>query len=493
MKAKTIVLVNPYQKDGIVDAIKAGVQIDNRKRPPVDLAYCSALLRKNGFETRVIDANILRMNVDETYARLAKENPYFVVIATSPIDRWECPYLNIDSSVALVKKIKQESPQAYAVFIGPHGTTSAPWVFGKCPELDVIVQGEPEETVNELAAHITSRTPENISGIAYRDRESNAVVTTPPRSFNLNLDELPFPDYTDLPLHLYKTSMLKNKSPFTLVVSSRGCHYGCIFCLRSMWGVKYRSRSVENVIEELEMLKREHGVCAVYFQDLEFALDYDRALALCGAMMRGKARFSWACSTRLDSVDEELLKVMKKAGCESVNFGMESGSQDVLNKARKGLKLQNAKETLALCKRIGLQANLFMMVGLPGETDESLKETSRFFAEQNLFLHTGNLPIPYPGTKLYDMAKQELGHEPSWDEVGNLAGKIGTELFKKHSEQEVIKSFRLSSFKNMYGKFYMLHPSFWMKLYEKRRRLKTWVKNFVLPSTRKPENLKSKT
>lgn len=483
---KPVVFVNPYQRDGVVDAVKTGVQIDNRRRPPVDLAYCAAMLKQNDFSTKVVDANILRLNTDETFTRVSEYDPAMVVIATSPLDRWECPYLNIDSSVSLARKIKKNRESAFVVFIGPHGTSSPAWVFGKCPELDVIVQGEPEETVLELVHDILTRNPKpetlnlrRISGIAFRE-DDGTLSQTPPRQFNLELDELPFPDYTDLPLHLYKTSMLKNKSPFTLVVSSRGCHYGCIFCLRSMWGAKYRVRSVDNVMDELRMLKQHHGVRAIYFQDLEFAIDYDRASALCEAMSHEALGISWACSTRLDSVDEPLLSAMKNAGCESVNFGLESGSQEVLNKARKGLKLENAGETLDVCKKIGLQANLYMMVGLPGETEKSLEETARFSSKQNLFLHIGNLPIPYPGTKLYDLAKGQLGREPSWDEVGRLAGKIGTELFKYHSEADVLKRFRFTSLRATYGKFFILRLSFWKKVYEKRARLKSWIKNYLL-------------
>lgn len=479
---KSVVLVNPYQKDGIVDAVKTGVQIDNRKRPPVDLAYCSAALKQNGFLAKVLDANILCLNTDETFARVAEIEPAMVVIATSPLDRWECPYLNIDSSIALAQKLKQHRVSTFVAFIGPHGTSSPAWVFKKCPELNVAVQGEPEETVLELAACVRDNVNfKNIHGIAYKDEmQKNGITLTPPRQFKLDVDALPFPDYTDMPPRFYKTGMLKNSSPFTLVVSSRGCHYGCIFCLRSMWGMKYRARSVGNVMEELRMLKQQHGVRALYFQDLEFAIDYDRALALCEAMPRENLEISWGCSTRLDSVDEALLSSMKKAGCESVNFGLESGSQEVLNKARKGLKLQNAKEALNVCKKIGLRANLYMMVGLPGETEKSLNETAKFSAEQNLFLHIGNLPIPYPGTKLYELAKEQLGHEPSWDEVGMLAGKIGTELFKTRGEADVMKQFRLSSFQAMYGKFFMLRPVFWKKVYEKRTRIKSWIKNYLL-------------
>ncbi len=481
---KPVVFVNPYQKDGVVDAIKTGVQIDNRKRPPVDLAYCSALLKQNGLLTKVLDANIHRLNTDEAAARVSEYGPGMVVIATSPLDRWECPYLNIDSSVSLAQKIKQHRASTFVAFIGPHGTSSPAWVFEKCPELGVAVQGEPEETVNELAFHVAAqnlkpetRNLQGIAGIAFRD-DGGAVIQTPPRQFKTDVDAIPFPDYSDMPPKNYKNSMFKNGSPFTLVVSSRGCHYGCVFCLRSMWGVKYRARSVENIMEELRMLKRQHGVRALYFQDLEFAIDYDRALALCEAMEKENIRISWACSTRLDSVDEPLLSVMKRAGCGSVNFGLESGSQEILNKSHKGLKLQNARETLDVCKKIGLQANLYMMVGLPGETEKSLEETARFSAGQNLFLHIGNLPIPYPGTKLYEFAKEQLGHEPSWDEVGALAGKIGTELFKRHSEVDVMKRFRFSSLQAMYGKFFLLRPSFWKKVYEKRGRIRHWLKNY---------------
>jgi radical SAM superfamily enzyme YgiQ (UPF0313 family) len=235
-----------------------------------------------------------------------------------------------------------------------------------------------------------------------------------------------------------------------------------------MWGDIYRYRSVNNVIQEIKWLEEIYKIKAVYFQDLEFALNYERTKNLCEQMLKEKIRIKWACSARLDSVNKDILKLMKEARCIRINFGLESGSQEILSKAKKGYKLENVKDILVWCQKIKLKFGLSMMLCLPGENKETIMETVTFFKNNDLFLSTGNFPIPYPGTSLYKQAKTQLNKDLSWEMIGTYAGKIGTNLLNEMKESELIKLVRKLFLVKKFGIFFPVNPLFWLTIIKYR-------------------------
>ena len=247
------------------------------------------------------------------------------------------------------------------------------------------------------------------------------------------------------------------------MVSSRGCPFKCTFCLKKMWGDKYRVRSNEKVIEEIELLQSNYGVKAVYFQDLEFCVHKKRVEDFCNKLMEKNIKLAWACSARLHDIDEKLGKLMKEAGCVRIIFGLESGSQKILDNVKKGINLKIASQTIKTMNKIGMRTLICFQMGLPGETKETLKETVRFAVKNNIEFRGGGFPISYPGTELWD-------GKLTWEEAGKMAGRFDTDILKKFTEAQLYRYVRLLYIKEKYSKFFFLNPSFYIDLLKKLKK-----------------------
>ena len=266
---KDVIFINPPFEYPYATDIKQGVRLDNRNRQPLDLAYAAAVLLENGFSADIIDANILRMEFDEIIKDVEKENPTFVVITTSPMDRWECPYLDISAPLALMARLKSEIPDTKVIATGPHGTTTPDWIFQKSSDFDVLIRGEPEYVTLDLAKFFVSGEGnlEQIKGISYRNNGN--VVHNVGRELIQDLDALPFPAYHLLPMDRYLASgshyNLTGRVQHSILVSTRGCPHSCTYCLRGMWGRQFRRRSPQKIVDEIEMIVNNYGINYFYF------------------------------------------------------------------------------------------------------------------------------------------------------------------------------------------------------------------------------------
>lgn len=427
------------------DDVKPGVRVPSRMRQPLDLAYCAAVLEEAGHACRIIDALALNLSADDVAGQCDADR---VVLNTSPLDRWECPYLSLDRHVQQARAIRRRSKAALA-FIGPHGTVTPQDVFDRAGDaVDAVVMGEPEQTVLEW---VEGKPLAGIAGLAWRD--NGVVRVNPARPLIDPLDKLPFPAYHLLPMERYHDRLLDDVRPFALMVTSRGCPFPCTFCLKKMWGPTYRTHSVARVLDDVERIQREHGVKAVYFQDLEFALDRKRLAGICEGLIERNVGLRWGCSARFNDVDEEILALMKKAGCEQITFGLESASPEVLKRARKGLEPADAARTLEAVRRIGIRPYVVFILGLPGETRETLRETVRFAVDHDLRFTGAALCIPYPGTALWD-------GRWSWEEAGRLAGTVGTDILMGTTEKALLRFVRYTYYRTRYSPLFFFHPGF---------------------------------
>jgi radical SAM superfamily enzyme YgiQ (UPF0313 family) len=429
----------------VADYIHGRAITRNRRKIPLDLAYPASILEQNGFSVDIIEANINKYSTKKVRELIGDERPDITFVNTSPLDRWQCPYLDITPAINTIEAIKSGGTKT--AVIGPHGTISPGWLFEKSDAVDFVVRGEPEYTCLELVKNVDN--PENIEGLSYRERGNikNNVNREPIK----DLDSLPYPAYHLLDLKKYERG---------LMLTSRGCPYRCIFCFKEMYyGNRYRTRSPENVIGEIEYLLGE-GLTRIYFQDLEFTVDNKRAEKICDMILEKGLNFRWACSARVDNVTEDLLKKMKKAGCAWINFGVESGSQKVLDISRKKIKKEDTKRIVKASKKLGLIRSHFSLFGLPGEDMETINEHLDFMIELGL-PYGANLPIPYPGTELNVMGQKEAGKEIGWDNCKEYAGRIGTDVLDKLGEDNVLEISKLY-FKKRYGRFYFLNPIFYI-------------------------------
>ena len=305
---------------------------------------------------------------------------------------------------------------ATTIAIGTHVSPAAVDTLRAYPALDFIVRGEPEETVQELVAtleEIRSRgsapadasspwahecdTLASVQGIAFR--RDGRVIVTEDRPFLADLDALPIPRYELLPLERYKVPFIGGRYAF--VVTSRGCPAGCRFCIKHVTYQKsFRLRSPQHIMREVQRLV-ELGTTHVHFEADLFTINREQVVGLCEALIEAGTPVTWTCNSRVDFVDRELLQTMARAGCTMVAWGIESGDPEILKRARKGIQPEKVMETLRWSKAAGIRNYGYFILGLPGETEETIERTIAFSKRLPLDLALFHIAVPYPGTPFW--------------------------------------------------------------------------------------------
>jgi radical SAM superfamily enzyme YgiQ (UPF0313 family) len=274
--------------------------------------------------------------------------------------------------------------------------------------IDIVVRKEGEETLLELLrCWVEEKTFDRVAGITFR--KNRKIVRTSDRPFIQNLDKLPYPAYHLFPLEKYRLRGRIFRKTVLPIMTSRGCPFRCSFCLASkMVGRMLRVRTPKSVVDELEWLRDEHGAEAFSFYDDTLTFNKERCYEIFEQMRRRRVDLPWNCQTRTDLVSKELLVAMKRAGCQFVSFGVESGSPKLLKAMGKGTTVKINEKAVKLAKEAGLLVGVSIIIGYPGESTETLNETFAFIERVKpdaVYLCT---PAPYPGTELYELVK-DLG------------------------------------------------------------------------------------
>jgi radical SAM superfamily enzyme YgiQ (UPF0313 family) len=276
------------------------------------------------------------------------------------------------------------------------------------------VHGEGEETITELVEKYKSKDLSDVKGIAYK--KNKRVVVNPPRPLIKNLDSIPFPAHHLLKMDRYSHPLMRGRKIMS-VLTSRGCPYNCTFCTKNIFGSTFRARSAENVLEEIELLVKNYGVNEINIIDDNFNVDRKRTMEICkGIIDRGlKIKWSTPNGIRADTVDRELIQIMKRSGCYSLSFGIESGSPRIVQSINKNIKLGVIREVFKICRDEGIETVAFFIIGLPGETAEDIQMTIDFAKEIQPDVADFHMLIPLPGTPIYDYLKQNnLLLETDW-------------------------------------------------------------------------------
>jgi radical SAM superfamily enzyme YgiQ (UPF0313 family) len=398
---------------GMFGILKKGISlIKNDVLPPLNLAYSASLLEKNGFDVNIIDASAMGYDYEKTLKEIKKENPKLTIINISAVSN--------DFDLNFSERIKEFVDSKVAVS-GPH-LALMPEIALKRKNIDFVVFGDIEYPVLGLSKNMDDL--KRIKGIAYKKR--NKIVKSPKTFFTTNLDELPFPAYHLLPMKKYCYNILE-KHPFTTILTSRGCPYSCIYCPYPLgYGNFWRGRSVENVLEEMKLLKEKFKIKSLLFRDQVATFDMKRAEKIYDGMIREKFDFEWRCETRVDKISKTLMEKMKESGCVGLHFGVESGDPVILKKVGKvgNISLSLIKKRFKEAKDTGLSTVAYFMIGLPGETKHSIEKTFKLVEELKADYNWFTVPVPYPGTKLHEIAKRE-----SW---------ILTEDWSRYSGREVV-------------------------------------------------------
>ena len=368
-------------------------QVTKYPQPPMGLVLIAAVLERDGYPVTFLDANALRLQ-PEAIESLVTGADVACLTAMTP---------TIGAAISIARKLKQANPHLTIILGGNHATLLPEETLAAAPEIDIIVSGEGEETIIELLQALENKQPlADIPGIRYR--QEGKIISTADRTTTVALDSLPFLAYHLLPLRRYKPHPPHGRAlPFAAIITSRGCPYKCSYCSKPIFGNKFRGQSPERVIEEVAYYKQRFGIKELAFYDDVFTLDKQRAYAIADGMMKRGLKILWTCETRVNLVDKELLRHIKQAGCYSIAYGIESGSPELLDALDKDISLEQVEEAVRLSREVGLQTIGYFMIGSPGESPETVRQTIQFAKKLKLDFAQFSVTTPFPGTKLYNL------------------------------------------------------------------------------------------
>ena len=416
---------------------------------PLGVAYLSSYLKQKGQTVQLIDAAALRLTVPRLVSAVKSFHPDIIGIsATTP------SYIR---TAKVAERLKSEI--GVPIIIGGAQVTSLPIETLSDTSFDYGVVGEGELTSQELLETIESgRDLSNVKGIVYRDRTTKEIKINPRREYIKNLDGLPFPDRDSLPpLTVYHPSQSSyRRLPLGTIISSRGCPHHCIFCDRSVFGNLYRARGASNVVDEIELLIQKYGAREVRFWDDTFNLLPSRVLQICKEIKYRKIDIEWSCVARVSNMTQDVLHSMREAGCWQVDYGVESGNPEVLKSIHKGITMDLVRRAVRLSRANGLRVRAFFMLGLPGETEETMQQTINFAKSLDLDVAVFHIATPLPGTELFKIAKErgELSQDVAWDKYLMFSAEE-LPYVTKTLTREVVREYS----KKAYREFY-LRPRF---------------------------------
>jgi radical SAM superfamily enzyme YgiQ (UPF0313 family) len=418
---------------------------DATVEPPLGLAYLASSLEQQGFKCSIIDAKTLGLGSEEVMSQISSQHSLIGFYLNS---------FNYDTVLELTQLCRRKQPDATIVLGGPLASAAPEMVLSDFP-CHGIVRGEGEDAVVGIMHNLaTGRPPfdREIPGAAYYDDSKNMVMNPVVRI--MDLDRLPYPAYHLLPpLNTYKSR--SRKRPFAAIITSRGCSYDCIFCSKDIFQRKVAFRSPANVLAEIDYMVNNYGVRGLDILDDNFAQNRTRMEEILEGIVQRNYNLSINLQTgiRSEIIDEKLLSLMKRAGIYSLAFGIESADPEVLRICRKKLDLIKLEEVVKLAKKMGFLVHSFFIIGLPGETEESFRNTLDFARRLKLDVANICMAIPFPGTELFNMVKEKgrfLIDTTHKIDTGFYGGKVFFE-YNNSRQEDTLRRYQIA-----YKEFYSI-------------------------------------
>ncbi len=396
-----VMLINPPT----ISEIKSVLGVNG---VPLGLAYLASVVRNEGHEVRLLDASAENMNLESVRAKIKEFYPDIVgITATTPAFYDACDVARVS---------KEVNEDIVTVIGGPHVTFLPRYTLKKCSYLDAVVRGEGEVTFKEILvalnrSHGDLNALNGILGVTYRNKDGK-IIQNPSRPLIPNIDDLPIPSFDLINWDEYRYGRVR----YGVVMTSRGCPFNCVFCSSSLqFGKRWRGYSVDRVIRELKILHDDFNIREIEFLDDTFTLNRKRAQQISDEIVKEGLDLSWSASSRVNTIDKKTAEKMKRAGAHTIYFGIESGTQKVLDFIGKGITLEQAVRAVNMAVEVGLNILGSFIIGFPIERREDIDETVKFAKKLNITYAQFTIATPYPGTRLWYYAlKNKLVRTFNW-------------------------------------------------------------------------------
>lgn len=407
------------------------------------LCWLGAVARQNNYNIEIVDALPLKLNNDDLAKLITGKSPKYVGITACSID--------IFSAADFAMKLKSISPNIITFIGGAHVTAVPRETMERFTAFDIGVIGEGEDTIIDLLDTLEGRNSKNLSEVAkitYRD--SGKIKFTDSLRPAVNLNSLPLPAWDLLPeikKNYFAPPWTMHSGKTATIITSRGCPYQCIYCDRKIFGNKVRFHSAGYVLDMIKTLHSKYGILHFRIADDNFIVNKKRLKELCDLIKKENLGISWSCLARVDSIDTESLTMMKDAGCWSIAFGIETGSQKIHDFEKKKISLDKIEEAVKLTRKAGIRTIGFNIIGHPLETVETIKETIRFNKKIKIDDSKTQFMVPFPGSELYHIAEKYGTFKKDWKSMSVFSEPV----FVPHgfTKEELIKWNKIS-FRSFY-------------------------------------------
>jgi len=412
-----IVLINAPYLD-----IYGSLNVGKNFNFPLGIGYIAGMLKKNGHTVAILEPEIYEMTAEDVVDYIKERSADIVGIT--------CATANFKGAEKLARHIK-EKLGTFTVIGGVHASSVPEQILLNYPQFDAAVIGEGEYTMLEMCEAL-EKDRDNLSqvnGIMFRQK--GEIIKTPPRPFIENLDELPFPARELVDLNNYRPQVhLDRGKKSATMITSRGCPAHCTFCASfKTLGFKFRAHSPEYVVSEIEHLVKNYNIEHVIFVDDTFTIQPERVKKICNLMIEKNLKIDWYCFARVVPISKEILQLMKKAGCFSLLFGVESADPQVLKNVKKGITPEQATKAFELSNELGFKTIATFILGLPGDTKETIEKTINFAVKLKPTIASFNRLVPFPGTEIYETYYQSKFEDGKhWDDFVPKAANPVIEL-----------------------------------------------------------------
>jgi anaerobic magnesium-protoporphyrin IX monomethyl ester cyclase len=442
-----VVLINPRAKN----RTKRTSHVINGCVPSIGLGYLSAYLEKAGETVHIVDANAELLSDDQVIERIHSYSAKHVGITAMTVQ--------VNPALDLADSIKNKFPETLITFGGVHATTDPEYILCR-DAVDFVFRGEGEENYLSLLQEMSVK---DIPGLSYK--MNNDFIHNELALPISDIDLVSMPAYHLMPMEFYRPSIGNYKRlPGIGIIGSRGCPGKCTFCFVGTNGTRTRFRSPKSVFEEVKLLHDQYGMREIAFYDDNFTTSKKIVREFCNLLLKSNVDVTWTCASRVDTVDKDILELMKESGCHSISYGVETGDPWIMENIKKKISLDRAKQTIKVTEDVGIDAKVYLMLGHQGETQASMEKTYQFAMETDPSEIIVSIVTPYPGTELHRWAK-EFGYlrEISFDDYDVSLGGI-LEL-PTISTSEIIKFYKKFRFRFYFRLSYILR---------RLRRIRSW-------------------